>query len=168
MAIHGGGIEPGTTQIGDAIAGRAHTFYSFLGIKERENRKLHIESRRFDEPVAQETAVSAETVLTIHGCRETDATVYIGGRDLHLKAAITEALARLDVPVREDPRHPGTQPDNICNRGRSGRGVQLEFSSGIRQRLFSDLSGGFPAKSGSDLFAIALAISEILSGTGHL
>lgn len=168
MAIHGGGIEPGTTEIADAIAGQAHTFYSFLGLKRNGNGALHITSRRFDEPIARRIVQSAWTVLTVHGCQGRTPVFFIGGRDWPLKTAIKTALVRIGVPARESPIFPGTHPHNICNRGRSGRGVQLEFSSGIRQRLFSDLSGGFPAKPGTDLSAIALAISEILSGTKDL
>ena len=34
MAPHGGGIEPGTIDIADEIAGKDFLFYSFSGIKE--------------------------------------------------------------------------------------------------------------------------------------
>jgi phage replication-related protein YjqB (UPF0714/DUF867 family) len=30
-------------------------------------------------------------------------------------------------------RFPGRHPRNICNRGRSGEGVQLELSEGLRK-----------------------------------
>ena len=50
MAPHGGGIEPGTTEIAEAVAGHEHTFYSFSGVKARGNSVLHITSSRFDEP----------------------------------------------------------------------------------------------------------------------
>ena len=42
MAPHGGGIEPGTMGIADAIAGNDHTFYAFKGIKKTRNTILHI------------------------------------------------------------------------------------------------------------------------------
>jgi len=35
MAPHGGGIEPGTIDIADAIARSEYTFYAFQGIKKR-------------------------------------------------------------------------------------------------------------------------------------
>ena len=37
MAPHGGGIEPGTTEIAEAIAGKCHSFYTFSGIKPKGN-----------------------------------------------------------------------------------------------------------------------------------
>lgn len=36
IAPHGGGIEPGTIDIADAVASSDHTFYAFKGIKKRE------------------------------------------------------------------------------------------------------------------------------------
>ena len=30
----------------------------------------------------------------------------------------------------------GTNPDNICNQSRTGRGVQLEISRGLRKKMF--------------------------------
>ncbi len=52
MAPHGGGIEPGTGDIADGVAGQHHSFYCFKGIKKQGNRALHITSNRFDEPLA--------------------------------------------------------------------------------------------------------------------
>ena len=36
MAIHGGNIEPCTTQIAEAIAGKDYSLYSFEGLKPEE------------------------------------------------------------------------------------------------------------------------------------
>lgn len=33
IAVHGGGIEPGTIDIADALAGCDYTFYAFKGLK---------------------------------------------------------------------------------------------------------------------------------------
>jgi phage replication-related protein YjqB (UPF0714/DUF867 family) len=30
----------------------------------------------------------------------------------------------------------GANPDNICNRSRTGQGVQLEISKGLRKKMF--------------------------------
>jgi len=42
MAIHGGGIEPGTSELADAIAGSRHGYYSFRGLMPSDNRILHL------------------------------------------------------------------------------------------------------------------------------
>lgn len=52
IAPHGGGIEPGTTEIAEAIAGDRYSFYTLEGKKEEGNKRLHIASERFDEDMA--------------------------------------------------------------------------------------------------------------------
>ena len=37
IALHGGGIEPGTSEIADSVAGEDHAFYTFEGCKEQGN-----------------------------------------------------------------------------------------------------------------------------------
>lgn len=140
MAAHGGGIEPGTTEIADAVAGDEHSFYSFEGLKRRENLSLHITSRRFDEPVGVRMAKDSETILAIHGCRAEERVVYIGGRDKILREKVRNALENADFSVQEHPRFPGKSPLNICNRSRSGQGVQLEITMSLRRLMFRHLS----------------------------
>lgn len=141
MAPHGGGIEPGTCAIADAVAGRRHAFYCFKGIKPRGNSVLHITSDRFDEPLAGGMLRQAQWVLAIHGCRDEEPVVAIGGLDERRGTAVITALERAGIPARPSKRPGlgGRQPENVCNRGRSAAGVQLEISRGLRMRLFSDL-----------------------------
>ena len=42
IAPHGGGIEPGTSEIAEAVAGDDLSFYAFEGIKSTGNHELHI------------------------------------------------------------------------------------------------------------------------------
>ncbi|MBW1647275.1 MAG: GNAT family N-acetyltransferase [Deltaproteobacteria bacterium] len=141
MAPHGGGIEPGTVDLAHAIAGDDHAFYAFKGIKASGNAALHITSNRFDEPRALRMARRAEWVLTIHGCREPGAVIFVGGRDGNRRQAIGRALqeAGFDARESERPGLRGINPNNICNRGYSGRGVQLELSDGLRRQMFDHL-----------------------------
>lgn len=141
MAPHGGGIEPGTGDIADALAGSEHAFYCFKGLKKSGNRVLHITSNRFDEPLAERMLKEVQWVLTIHGCRDVAPVVWVGGRHLVRGDTIIDALRGIGIPARrcEDPGLRGLQPDNVCNRGRALIGVQLELSRGLREMLFSDL-----------------------------
>jgi phage replication-related protein YjqB (UPF0714/DUF867 family) len=140
MAIHGGGIEPGTSAIADAIAGADCSFYSFEGIKASGNRVLHITADRFDEPAGVALAKGAETVLSIHGCRGARAMVYVGGSDVELGGLIRNALKRAGFLVEAGGRSGlrGIHPRNICNRGRSAKGVQIEISEGQRKVMFEN------------------------------
>jgi phage replication-related protein YjqB (UPF0714/DUF867 family) len=140
MAPHGGGIEPGTTEIADALAGMEHSFYSFDGVKKRGNWNLHITSRQFDEPIGIDIAKNSQTIVTMHGCKEKEKTVYIGGRDKWLKEKVAKAIRLAGFAIKESSRFPGINELNICNRSRTGRGVQLEISMGLRRAMFQDIS----------------------------
>src|SRR5690242_10019430 len=139
VAPHGGGIEPGTSEIADGIAGEALSHYAFDGLKRQGNGRLHITSTRFDEPLCLQLIARTEVVVTVHGEHgEADgAVVFIGGRDIVRGAAIREALAAggFDVRCHPDPDLQGLDPRNICNRGSSGGGVQLEVSRALRLEM---------------------------------
>jgi phage replication-related protein YjqB (UPF0714/DUF867 family) len=140
MAPHGGEIEPGTTEIADAVAGDEHSFYCFDGLKKRGNWDLHITSRQFDEPIGIDIAKNSQTIVTMHGCKEKGKIIYIGGRDKPLKEKIIKATKLAGFAIKESLRHPGINELNICNRSRTGMGVQLEISMGLRRTMFQDIS----------------------------
>lgn len=137
MAIHGGTIERGTMKIADLIAADDHAYYCFEGIH-NPSRHLHITSNRFNEPRALEVARSVDTVITVHGAYGQAREVYLGGLDEELKSRFIEALLSAGFAARPDPSptRQGRGKSNICNRGRSGRGVQLELPRGLRKSLF--------------------------------
>lgn len=138
MAPHGGGIEPGTVDIADALAGRDFAFYAFSGIKKSGNRHLHLTSNRFDEPIGLKIAQKAAVVVAVHGNREESEVVFVGGRNHSLKKRICQALtaAGFRAEISDLPGIRGISPENICNRGTSGEGVQLEISRGLREKMF--------------------------------
>lgn len=142
MALHGGGIEPGTGTLAEAIAGDLHGFYCFRGLGTAGNAALRIPSHLFDEPCAVELARAAEAVVSIHGCRGSECCVYLGGRDETLKEDAWEALTAASFTVSESARFPGVNPMNLCNRGRSGKGLQLELSAGLRRALLGGADNG--------------------------
>lgn len=141
MAPHGGGIEPGTVDVADAVAAGDHTFYAFKGLKAKGNASLHINSNRFDEPVGVKAAAEARIAVTIHGSRDLEAVVHVGGRNRELKERIVAELNRagFKAAICETPGLRGIREENICNRCRSGEGVQLEISRGMREKLFENL-----------------------------
>lgn len=139
IAIHGGGIEPGTSEIAEATAGELHSFYSFSGLKVSGNFSLHITSRRFDEPTGIDMVGGSDTVISIHGCGDTDSKILLGGRDIVLRDKIGKSLEKFGFQVKNSFRFPGLSPLNICNRCRSGAGVQLEICLGLRRVMFKSL-----------------------------
>ncbi len=140
IAPHGGGIEPGTTEIAGAIAGWSLSLYTFDGIRQSGNDLLHITSTLFDEPRGLALVRESEHVLAIHGCEGWEQQVYVGGLELTTGDQLIAALQRSGFSaMRATTQFHGTQPENICNRGRSGRGVQLEISDGLRRSMFKGL-----------------------------
>ncbi len=164
LAPHGGGIEPGTIDIADAVAGSDYPFYAFKGIKKVGNNVLHITSRRFDEPLAIRTAQNARVVVTVHGCRDSREIVFIGGRNQPLKQRIHRALqaAGFHAELCRIPEFRATDPENICNRCQSGKGVQLEISRGLRDRLFENLRHRQLRKRTRAFYRFVSAIQEAL------
>lgn len=138
-APHGGRAEPYTGKIAKAVAGDSHSLYVFTTLKPG----LHVTSHKFDEPRAVDQASRHSRVVTIHGCdnrRSTTADVFAGGLDIALRDGVIFELRKVGFVVLVDRWTPGTASSNICNRGSSGRGVQLEISRRLRNRLGSDHS----------------------------
>ena len=142
IAPHGGGIEPGTSEIAKSIAGEDFTYYSFEGIKNKDNKKyLHITSTNFDEPGCVEMCKNSDIVLAIHGTKDKDEIAYVGGRHEGLKQKIINELTKAGFNAKEDTtNHSGRDAKNICNRGRPKKGLQLEISRGLRKKMFKGLN----------------------------
>ena len=140
IAPHGGKIESYTSQIAKWIAEEDFAWYSFEGTKDGDNRILHITSHNFDEPTVLQALQEAQTVLTIHGLKnQTDEFLMIGGLDTELGNELRTALQHHGFIVKESEQgYRGERATNICNRGCTGKGVQLEISFALRKRIFED------------------------------
>jgi phage replication-related protein YjqB (UPF0714/DUF867 family) len=142
IAPHGGHIEPMTTEIGRAISGVDFHFYSFMGLSPaRLHEDLHITSHKFDEPSCLRLVADSDVVLAVHGRQDKAdrSAVCIGGLDEGLKEAVARQLLRAGFSSRlHGHGYPAQHPTNICNRGQSRRGVQLELPRSLRDRLAAD------------------------------
>jgi phage replication-related protein YjqB (UPF0714/DUF867 family) len=140
VAPHGGGIEFLTAELAESIAGSDHNYYAFKGIKRAGNRVLHITSHRFDEPRALQLIAPCEKVVTVHGLEGSGLSLEVGGRDAHLRGNVDEALrsAGFDSEVVIVGEYAGMERQNICNRGKTHAGVQLEIRAGLRRALKGD------------------------------
>lgn len=139
LAPHGGTIEPETAEIAEAIAGSALSFYAFEALKPGAHGDYHITSHRFDEPTALDLVGRSHTSVAIHGRRDgDDDAVWLGGRNTGLRDAIGAALREAGFDAMPNKRLPGVHQHNICNRTRTGEGVQLELSRSLRRALSED------------------------------
>ena len=135
IAIRGGGIETGTSEIVVDIAGSTYSSYLFEGLKSSGNGDLHITSTRFDEPKGLALVASSARCLSIHGYSDTVKNTKIGGADIALKTKVRDELIKAGFTVEMLPENDplaGTDPDNIVNKCTSKAGVQLELSTAQR------------------------------------
>ncbi|WP_313606533.1 poly-gamma-glutamate hydrolase family protein [Rhizobium sp.] len=143
MTPHGGKIENPTSALAEEIAGQDYRFYAFEGNLSKDNLfELHIPSEQFDEPLALGLTARAVLVVAVHGRQDygDGATIWMGGRDTTSRQAIGAALVEAGFKIDDDPpRFKGLDPLNICNRGKSGQGVQLEIPVTLRKKFIAGL-----------------------------
>ena len=133
VAPHGGGIEPKTAEVAEAIAGTEFSLYCFKGLKAKGNSRLHITSHKFDEPECLALLERHEWVLAIHGCAEPGERVLLGGLDKPLIADLSTALETSGMNAETSGHgYVGEHPHNLCNRGARGVGAQFELSLPFR------------------------------------
>lgn len=160
IAPHGGGIEPGTSEIARTIAGDDLALAEFSGVKEKGNGDLHITSTNFDEPRCVDAVQSSDIALAIHGESSDEEVVYLGGKDAvtggRVRASLIDAGFRVERHVEANLQ--GTHDSNICNRCKSGSGVQLELAKGLRKTFFRSFSKEGRAKPTSALVKFANAV----------
>ncbi|CAI8885339.1 poly-gamma-glutamate hydrolase family protein [Pseudomonas sp. IT-P395] len=140
IAPHAGKIEQGTSEICRSIAGNDLAYYLFEGCKSSNNRDLHITSSRFDEPQGVGIAQTAQVVVTFHGQAGEDHFVNVGGLAEQLCASMIVVLnaSGFSASRHSNPMLQGRDPNNICNRGVKGQGLQLEISRALRDTLTAD------------------------------
>jgi len=86
MAIHGGGIEAGTSELALATAGfdpatlmpsvdglGIHDFWLFEGLLPQGNGRLHVTASNYDDPIATELVRNATRCISLHGCTDDQA-----------------------------------------------------------------------------------------------
>lgn len=137
LAPHGGGIQAHTSDIARAIAGSEFGLYLFEGLLRAGNfTSLRLRGDRFDEPGCLEMLKACDRVVSVHGLGSPGEVVLLSGRDLALRTAIARRLVAAGLTVEDAPdRLSGSDPNHVCNRGRSGAGVLLEISMDLRRSV---------------------------------
>jgi phage replication-related protein YjqB (UPF0714/DUF867 family) len=137
IAPHGGRIEFATCEIARSIAGDDYSYYCFEGLEPAGNTKLHITSTHFDEPEGVALVQASDYVLAIHGWGADERLIYLGGLDETLKRHLGTRLDAAGFRTESTGRMhlQAMSPRNICNRGRRGKGAQLEISASLRKEF---------------------------------
>lgn len=140
MAVHGGGIEIGTTELSKLVAEKGgYNFFSFTAKLPSNNSQLHVTSTNYDAPRIINKIQDSSHSISIHGASGTGEYTYMGGGNTALKNLIWKYLAEKGFDCRESPGNlAGVEPMNIANRTMLGMGVQLELSTDMRKAFFKD------------------------------
>lgn len=137
LAIHGGRLEPGTSELARAIMDRGG--YSGY-VVDWPNGRRHIPSDVIEDDDLEEALGRAQYVVSVHGCKGMAVETVVGGMDWALRRAIGHRLSATGFAIINPLRKPsldGTDPANVCNGGMTGEGVQLELSRGQRDDLLA-------------------------------
>ncbi|MBY8913793.1 poly-gamma-glutamate hydrolase family protein [Bacillus sp. YC2] len=142
---HGGGIEPGVSELVHAFSDRC-SIYLFEGMKKRNNHFLHLTSTRFDEPIALRMVKQHDAALAFHGYRDiTKRHTIAGGSNIAGAKAIVESLREAGFSAElaaESGRFKGAHPANIVNQSKKALGIQLELSTAQRRAFFDHFTFG--------------------------
>lgn len=134
IAPHGGRIEPHTDTIATTLAGTEFSLYCFSSRLPTREANLHITSHRFDDLECLRLIEQHEFVVSVHGWARKGEAISVGGLDAALGAQFALEARAFGVATHTVGQGlAGTNPLNICNRGKSCRGVQLELTMALRQ-----------------------------------
>lgn len=153
-AIHGGGIEKGTSEMALACAGyhpatlapvdsnTQYAYWLFEGLLSSGNGDLHVTASNYDEPVATGLIQRSKRCLSLHGCLDTQApnlAIQVGGLDAEFRNILVEELLASNIlaEVTTDEMLDGDLLDNICNKTTIGGCGQLEIPTSIRNSWYS-------------------------------
>lgn len=139
-AIHGGGIEPGTTELARRISNIGnYDYYSFQGLLPNDNEKLHITSTNYDEPKLLKMLDDTKDTVSIHGLNGDDPIVYIGGKDKDMTSSINKELRKSGFTTKKGSESiDAKSSDNFVNENKTDSGVQLELTSKQRKLFFKN------------------------------
>jgi phage replication-related protein YjqB (UPF0714/DUF867 family) len=166
VSIHGGAIEPLTSELAAAIARDEYNLYDFQGLQVGDNRLLRIPVARFDEVRLFTLLKRSQIAVSIDGVPGVDSVVHLGGRNALLKQILYYQLAqsgyRLSAPYTMGAAH---DPARFYNAPIEG-GILLEVSESLRAKMTAEpLSGrGWqqPSSWQSDFYQFVAAIHSAL------
>jgi len=142
---HGGGIEPGTSEICKWFSRHSFSYYIFEG-KGINCSELHITSTRFDEPRLIDMLITKKHAISFHGMtnyysRMINSDIFLGGLNDELIGFTCKNLKTSGFRVKTNIEFPtsrlsGKESHNVTNRCKSKMGMQVEISEKLRRKFF--------------------------------
>ncbi|WP_329271975.1 poly-gamma-glutamate hydrolase family protein [Streptomyces sp. NBC_01451] len=146
IAIHGGAMEPPTSQLAVYCADVTGAYYSFEALSDLTAATLSLSATTFDEPFCQVNVGNSLRAISFRGVedqRESEEVAYVSGLDDVLVALVSQELTVAGFIVDTPPlRFEGSDPQNIVNRTRLRAGVQVDLTRSLRKSFYAggDLS----------------------------
>ncbi|MBB6218345.1 phage replication-related protein YjqB (UPF0714/DUF867 family) [Anaerosolibacter carboniphilus] len=150
LALHGGGIERGTSELVEALKGYGkYNTYLFEGLKATDNGSLFLRAIDFDEPTAVSLVKNSDYTVSVIGAAGDEEITYIGGQNKILAELIRLHLINKGYNVKTlsiSDRIAGVMNSNIVNKNKLFNdsyqigGVQIAISKGLRDKLVTDSS----------------------------
>lgn len=150
LAIHGGGIQRGTSELVEALKGYGkYNTYLFEGLKTTKNGSLFLKAINFDEPEAVRLVKNSDYTVSVIGAAGDDEVTYIGGQNKILAELIKLHLINKGYKVETlsiPDRIAGVMNSNIVNKNKLFNdsyqigGVQIAISKGLRDKFVTDSS----------------------------
>jgi len=143
VAIHGGGIEPGTEEIARFVAYHSGaSLYVHAGRLSTGNLSLHRPSHRMkleDRPLVMQFINHVNMAISIHGHGRNERCAYVGGLHqtmVHQFVEVAQAALSqyewISNPESIPPEIRGQNPNNIVNLP-PAQGMQLELPRDLRR-----------------------------------
>jgi phage replication-related protein YjqB (UPF0714/DUF867 family) len=171
LALHGGGIEPGTETIARFVARKTGaSLYLYAGRLPQGNLGLHRPSPYHDSELTaalRRFLDHVQLAISIHGHGRAEETVFLGGLNHALAATLAEVardtLPRygwISDPAAIPPGLRGRHPRNAVNLP-PDRGVQIELPRSLREIRTG--AGGRPSEPLGDALLFAQVLSRFVT-----
>lgn len=135
-AVHGGGIDPLTSELATAIAAADANLYALEGIRASDNGLLRIPAASFDDMRLLALLQRSRLALSLLGAPDAAPLVRLGGRNRRLVELLKQQLAAAKIAVHPPQGAAAHHPGRFYNQSTEG-GVQIELSLGLRQAMVS-------------------------------
>jgi phage replication-related protein YjqB (UPF0714/DUF867 family) len=165
-AVHGGGIEPLTSELAAAIAGEEHNLYDLRGLRRVGNEELRVPAARFSEMRLQGLLKRSRVAVSVEGVDGAEAAVCLGGRNRRLRRLLAESLSEAGFVVcKPSSPMPSHDPTLFFNAPSDG-GVQIEFTRALRESMVGgplvDLNWEESARRSEAFHRCVVAVREAL------
>ena len=95
VALHGGNLEKGTTELTKLVAHpHRYNYYYFTVLNHTNPEKFHVTSPHYNDPTLLNMVKSKDFAISIHGAKGTKPVIYLGGLDTPLKQFIKYELLK--------------------------------------------------------------------------